>query len=131
VARVQSQLDEAEARYVKALALSREGHDALGIGNSLVGLGRTALARSQGKAALGLFRQALGVHEPTGVPDNIALARDGLARAHFMLGHWQAAEEQAREALRIRERIGVPEVEQSRALLAEIESKLRQSGGDA
>jgi len=78
--------DEAEAYYLKAMALSKAAHDRSRIANRLQDLGIVAAWRGNIQDAERSFMQSIQAYEALGQTDRVAIVRDCLAGTLFREG---------------------------------------------
>ena len=121
VYRRQGRYEQARAHHRQALDMFRELGYRRDQAEALNGLGEAA--RSMGDPAQGVADHdaALALAREVGNRPEQARAHDGLAHAHHDLGHRGLARDHARQALDLYTDLGVPEADEARSFLAELD----------
>ncbi|WP_345433737.1 AfsR/SARP family transcriptional regulator [Actinoallomurus vinaceus] len=121
VYREQRQYEQARDHHRQARDLYRELGNRSDESSTLNGLGE--VARVTGDLALALHEHdaALALAEELGNRPEQARAHEGLARTQRDLGHTAPARDHAKQAMDLYTELGVPEAEELRGLLAEID----------
>jgi tetratricopeptide (TPR) repeat protein len=113
---------QAEEYFEQALTICRRSGYRVGEAAAINGLGEAARTAGNFSAAVQHHTTALTIATDTSAPDEQARAHAGLGRAHQALGDLPRAREHLRQAVTRYADLGMPEVDQVRPYLTDLDS---------